>query len=57
MAHNLVSLGSGSRPKNARQEPARSALVKQTYSVYVDTSRGRRKWHLSMLISLEGGLC
>jgi hypothetical protein len=42
-----TTLGSGSRPhNNLRQEPVRSSLVKQTYSVYVDTSRGRRKWHL-----------
>ncbi|KAG9309225.1 Gti1/Pac2 family-domain-containing protein [Chiua virens] len=42
-----TTLGSGSRPRNnTRPEPARSPLVKQTYSVYVDTSRGRRKWHL-----------
>jgi len=45
----FVSLGSGSRThNNQRQEPVRSSLVKQTYSVYVDTSRGRRKWHLSV---------
>ncbi|KAH0828185.1 hypothetical protein J3R83DRAFT_3888 [Lanmaoa asiatica] len=44
----FASLGSaGSHPhNNPRQEPVRSSLVKQTYSVYVDTSRGRRKWHL-----------
>ncbi|KAG6375704.1 hypothetical protein JVT61DRAFT_3279 [Boletus reticuloceps] len=42
-----TTLGSGSRSRNNfRQEPVRSSLVKQTYSVYVDTSRGRRKWHL-----------
>ena len=27
-------------------------LVKQTYSVYVDTNRGRRKWHLSEFLYL-----
>ncbi|KIO09506.1 hypothetical protein M404DRAFT_270236 [Pisolithus tinctorius Marx 270] len=32
----------------ARHQSARSSLVKQTYSVFVDTSRGRRKWHLSI---------
>lgn len=26
-------------------------LVKQTYSVYIDTVRGRRKWHLSKYLS------
>jgi len=42
-----TTLGSGSHPhNNSRQEPVRSSLVKQTYSVYVDTPRGRRKWHL-----------
>ena len=51
----FASLGSGSRPhNNLRQEPVRSSLVKQTYSVYVDTSRGRRKWHLSVSILLKG---
>ncbi|KAG5734284.1 cAMP-independent regulatory protein pac2, partial [Termitomyces sp. T112] len=28
------------------RDPQRSNLVKQTYSVFVDTERGRRKWHL-----------
>ncbi|KAF9218789.1 hypothetical protein BS17DRAFT_719613 [Gyrodon lividus] len=42
-----TTLGSGYRLQNGhRHEPVRSCLVKQTYSVYVDTSRGRRKWHL-----------
>ncbi|PPQ87451.1 hypothetical protein CVT25_008187 [Psilocybe cyanescens] len=27
-------------------DPSRSVLIKQTYTVYVDTPRGRRKWHL-----------
>ncbi|KAH9485531.1 cAMP-independent regulatory protein pac2 [Psilocybe cubensis] len=27
-------------------DPMRSVLIKQTYTVYVDTPRGRRKWHL-----------
>lgn len=43
------SLGSGNRLQSgARQQSARSSLVKQTYSVFVETPRGRRKWHLSM---------
>lgn len=25
----------------------RGSLIKQTYSVFVETPRGRRKWHLS----------
>ncbi|KAF9236365.1 Gti1/Pac2 family-domain-containing protein [Melanogaster broomeanus] len=42
-----TTLGSGSRLQNgSRHEPIRSCLVKQTYSVFVDTPRGRRKWHL-----------
>ena len=45
----FTSLGCGSRPhNNLCQEPVRSLLVKQTYSVYVNTSWGRRKWHLSV---------
>ncbi|KAF8197897.1 Gti1/Pac2 family-domain-containing protein [Pholiota molesta] len=27
-------------------DPLRSVLIKQTYTVYVDTAHGRRKWHL-----------
>jgi len=43
------SLGSSNRLQSgARQQSARSSLVKQTYSVFVETPRGRRKWHLSM---------
>ncbi|KAF8835342.1 hypothetical protein BDN67DRAFT_913177 [Paxillus ammoniavirescens] len=42
-----TTLASGSRLQNGgRHELVRPCLVKQTYSVYVDTSRGRRKWHL-----------
>ncbi|KAH7924213.1 hypothetical protein BV22DRAFT_1165803 [Leucogyrophana mollusca] len=29
-----------------RSDQVRVSLVKQTYSVFVETSRGRRKWHL-----------
>ena len=29
-------------------DPSRSFLIKQTYTVFVDTPRGQRKWHLSM---------
>lgn len=28
-------------------DPMRSVLIKQTYTVYVNTRRGQRKWHLS----------
>lgn len=28
----------------------KGVLVKQTYSVFVETPRGRRKWHLSEFI-------
>ncbi|KAJ3989525.1 Gti1/Pac2 family-domain-containing protein [Lentinula detonsa] len=31
----------------------RENLIKQTYSVFVETARGRRKWHLSGLISMN----
>ncbi|KIJ61293.1 hypothetical protein HYDPIDRAFT_116039 [Hydnomerulius pinastri MD-312] len=42
-----TTLGSGSHLQNGvHHEVVRSCLVKQTYSVYVDTVRGRRKWHL-----------
>lgn len=42
-------LGSSNRLQSGgRQQSARLSLVKQTYSVFVETSRGRRKWHLSM---------
>ncbi|KAF9050093.1 Gti1/Pac2 family-domain-containing protein [Panaeolus papilionaceus] len=27
-------------------DPSRSVLIKQTYTVFVDTPRGQRKWHL-----------
>jgi len=27
-------------------DPSRSFLIKQTYTVFVDTPRGQRKWHL-----------
>lgn len=30
-------------------------LVKQTYSVWVDGPRGRRKWHLSAFSRIIGG--
>jgi hypothetical protein len=30
-----------------RYDPMRSVLIKQTYTVYVNTRRGQRKWHLS----------
>jgi hypothetical protein len=47
----LLSLGiSGSSQK----QPPRDwdPLVKQTYSVWVDTEKGRRKWHLSEAVAL-----
>ena len=28
-------------------DPSRSFLIKQTYTVFVETPRGQRKWHLS----------
>jgi hypothetical protein len=30
-----------------RFDPAHHILIKQTYTVFVDTTRGQRKWHLS----------
>ncbi|KAL4073706.1 Gti1/Pac2 family-domain-containing protein [Scleroderma citrinum] len=42
-----TTLGSSNRlPPGARYQSVRSSLVKQTYSVFVETPRGRRKWHL-----------
>ncbi|KAH7889093.1 Gti1/Pac2 family-domain-containing protein [Phlebopus sp. FC_14] len=42
-----TTMASTSRPQHdVRHRSARSSLVKQTYSVFVDTPRGRRKWHL-----------
>lgn len=32
----------------------RTILIKQTYTVYVDTNIGRRKWHLSKSFQLRG---
>ncbi|KAF8647090.1 hypothetical protein AX16_006924 [Volvariella volvacea WC 439] len=31
---------------SANHDPSRSVLIKQTYTVFVDTPRGQRKWHL-----------
>ncbi|KAI6165950.1 Gti1/Pac2 family-domain-containing protein [Pisolithus thermaeus] len=42
-----TTLGSSNRLQSAaRHQSNRSSLVKQTYSVFVETPRGRRKWHL-----------
>lgn len=42
----------------AHNEYVRVSLVKQTYSVFVETPRGRRKWHLSTQLHFnDPGLC
>jgi len=42
-----TTLGSSNRLQSGpRNQSVRSSLVKQTYSVFVETPRGRRKWHL-----------
>ncbi|KAH7909292.1 Gti1/Pac2 family-domain-containing protein [Hygrophoropsis aurantiaca] len=41
----LRRMGSNPRPTRG-SDRVRVSLVKQTYSVFVETSRGRRKWHL-----------
>lgn len=49
-----TTLGSSNRLQSgARQQSARSSLVKQTYSVFVETPRGRRKWHLIAYFTAE----
>ncbi|KAF8873892.1 Gti1/Pac2 family-domain-containing protein [Infundibulicybe gibba] len=35
------------------QGPMRDKLIKQTHSVFVETSRGRRKWHLIAYFTQE----
>ncbi|KAJ7782364.1 hypothetical protein DFH07DRAFT_321464 [Mycena maculata] len=35
------------RGASSREPPGWEQLVKQTYSVWVDTGKGRRKWHLT----------
>ena len=37
----------GSASSQLADMRASNRLVKQTYSVFVNTSQGRRKWHLS----------
>lgn len=34
-------------PPSSGFDPAHHILIKQTYTVFVDTPRGQRKWHLS----------
>ncbi len=41
----------GSASSQLADMRASNRLVKQTYSVFVNTSQGRRKWHLSMSCS------
>lgn len=45
----LLSKISNSTP----HDPSRSVLTKQTYTVYVETPSGRRKWHLSESLALD----
>ncbi|TFK44307.1 Gti1/Pac2 family-domain-containing protein [Crucibulum laeve] len=33
-------------PSSSHHDASRSVLIKQTYTVFVDTPRGQRKWHL-----------
>ncbi|TFK70622.1 hypothetical protein BDN72DRAFT_870233 [Pluteus cervinus] len=33
-------------PSTSNHDPSRTVLIKQTYTVFVDTMRGQRKWHL-----------
>ncbi|KAJ3509028.1 hypothetical protein NLJ89_g5440 [Agrocybe chaxingu] len=45
----LVALAASGMNTSAERQPPRDwdPLVKQTYSVWVDTEKGRRKWHLT----------
>lgn len=32
---------------SSKYDPSRELLIKQTYTVFVETDKGPRKWHLS----------
>lgn len=52
-SYHMPSLAHANLRSSVSYDPTRIVLIKQTYTVYVETAHGRRKWHLSTLLQCE----